>query len=350
MSLMDLFKSGGTKPSVETLKTRHTDEFADSVLLELKSVATDAVKRALEARETRYMKTVLDDSYFVLDSLVITPNDREVAQKFDDFLTTHEAVDPQFRRQFFQQVIQREYRSSRGSSVRVPAEFEATVQLGKDSLETLTSEEGFQISLKGRRISFTVEASLSGPLKREASAGRVGKALSAQPTATTTATREPAAAFSSRANDSPQHGNHKVEIQLTDARGSSQHTLVLPALIGREPGPMCEQFGLSPLRVQSTYVSRQQLVLLDVMGRVYYFLPDSASLSCVRADGLVLEKLQLYPLDTHTATVLRSGIPPEGADASHLQGGHTDYAVIQISLASGERPIHEGTPRPRAVA
>ena len=348
MSLMDLFKSGGAKPSVETFKTRHTDEFADSVLLELKSVATDAVKRAIEGRETRYMKAVLDESYFVLDSLVITPKDRDIAQKFDEFLATHEAVDPQFRRQFFQQVIQREYRSSRGSSVRVPAEFEVTVQLGQDSLENLTSEEGFQISLKGRRISFAAEASLSGPLKREASTGRFGKAFSTQPPVAPT--MDPTAATASRTSPMHPASDRSVDILLTDARGSSQHTLALPALIGREPGPTCEQFGLSPLRVQSTYVSRQQLVVLELMGRIYYFLPDSASLSCVRADGLVLEKLKLYPLDAATTTVLRTGIPPEGASAGQLQGSNADYAVIQLSLASGGRDIHEGTPRPRAVA
>jgi hypothetical protein len=343
MSLMDLFKSGGTKPSVETFKTRHTDEFADSVLLELKSVATEAVRRAIEARETRYMKAVLDESYFVLDSLVITPKDRETAQKFDEFLTTHEAVDPDFRRQFFQQVIQREYRSSRGSSVKVPPEFEATVQLGQDSLESLTSEEGFQISLKGRRISFTVEASLSGPLKREVSTSRFGKAFSAQPPASPT--RDEATAFSGQPGDKLRRAASKLDIKLTDALGTSQHTLALPALIGREPEPMSEQYGLSPLSVQSTFVSRQQLVVLEVAGHVYYFLPDSASLSCVRADGLVLEKLKLYPLDAHTSTVLRSGIPPEGVSASHLEGPNTDYAVIQLSLAG-----HKGTPRPKAGA
>jgi hypothetical protein len=348
MSLMDYFKSGGAKPSVETFKTRHTDEFADSVLLELKSVATDAVKRAIEARETRYMKSVLDESYFVLDSLVISPKDRDIAQKFDDFLTTHEAVDPEFRRQFFQQVIQREYRSSRGSSVRVPAEFEATVQLGQDSLENLTSEEGFQISLKGRRISFAVEASLSGPLKREVSPSRFGKAFSTPPQAAPA--QDASTAFSSPNSHSHRRDASTVTVQLTDARGSSQHTLVVPALIGREPGPMCEQFGVNPLSVQATFVSRQQLVLLELMGRVYYFLPDSASLSCVRADGLVLEKLKLYPLDAGASTVLRSGIPPEGAGAEHLQGSNADYAIIQLRLAGSGSSHHEGTPRPRAVA
>ncbi len=348
MSLMDYFKSGGTKPSVETFKTRHTDEFADSVLLELKSVATDAVKRAIEARETRYMKSVLDESYFVLDSLVISPKDRDIAQKFDDFLTTHEAVDPQFRRQFFQQVIQREYRSSRGSSVRVPAEFEATVQLGQDSLESLSSEEGFQISLKGRRVSFAVEASLSGPLKREVSPSRFGKALSTQPPMTSTL--DAPAVMPSHVTGMTLRTASTVSVQLNDARGSSQHTLVLPALIGREPGPMCEQFGVNPLSVQATYASRQQLVVLELMGRVYYYLPDSASLSCVRADGLVLEKLKLYPLDAGASTVLRSGIPPEGAGAVHLQGPNADYAVIQLRLAGSGSSFHEGTPRPRAVA
>lgn len=102
MKFLDLFKtSSEANSNSRVLRTRPTDDFADSILLELKSVASEAIKNALEERENKYMKSILDESYFLLDSLIIIPKDREIAKRFDDFLTTHESVDSDFRHHFF---------------------------------------------------------------------------------------------------------------------------------------------------------------------------------------------------------------------------------------------------------
>jgi hypothetical protein len=348
MGLIDFFKGNSSKPHIEQFKTRQTDEFVDSILLELKSVSAQAVKQAIESRESRYMKSVLDESYFLLDSLVISPRDREVAKKFEEFLSTHESVDTEFRKKFFQQIIQREYRSSRGSSVRVPNDFEATVQLGTDSLESSTSEEGFQISLKGRRISFEVVASLSGPFKREVTSSRFGKALSTPPTAVNQTF--PQTEVFNRSNSKNTQSAIVVEIQVKDALGNRKELLTLPALIGREPTPSSDQFGFSPFKVNSTYVSRSQLIILEIMDQVYYYLPESASLSCMREDGLILEKLKLYPLKHKEAVNLRTGIPSEGTTQISPSGSHAEYASIQIFIENASPQNHDGTPRPKAVA
>lgn len=348
MGLIDFFKGNISKPNIEKFKTRQTDDFVDSILLELKSVSAQAVKQAIEERETRYMKSVLEESYFLLDSLVISPKDREVAKKFEEFLSTHESVDTEFRKKFFQQIIQREYRSSRGSSVRVPNDFEATVQLGTDSLESLTSEEGFQISLKGRRISFEVVASLSGPLKREVTSSRFGKALSTP--LNTAAQKFSQTEISNRSNLKFKNPAMMVEIQVNDALGNRKELLKLPALIGKEPIPLSNQFGFSPFKVNSTYISRRQLVILEIMDQIYYYIPDSASLSCMREDGLVLEKLKLYPLKHKEVVTLRTGITSELAAQINPVGTHAEYASIQILLEDTSPQDHEGTPRPKAVA
>ncbi len=348
MSFIDFFKGNISKSNIKKFKTRKTDEFVESILLELKSVSAQAVKQAIEDRETRYMKSVLEESYFLLDSLVISPKDREVAKKFEEFLSTHESVDTEFRKKFFQQIIQREYRSSRGSSVRVPNDFEATVQLGTDSLESLTSEEGFQISLKGRRISFEVVATLSGPLKREVISNRFGKALS---TSSTTAHQKfPQAEISNPSNSKYKNAEIMIVIQVNDGIGNRKELLKLPALIGKEPTPLSNQFGFSPFKVNSTYVSRRQLIILEIMDQVYYYIPDSASLSCMREDGLILEKLKLYPLKSKELVTLRTGITSELAAQINPVGTHAEYASIQILLEDASPQDHEGTPRPKAVA
>ncbi len=348
MSLIDFFKGNISKPNIEKFKTRQTDEFVDSILLELKSVSAQAVKQAIEDRETRYIKSVLEESYFLLDSLVISPKDREVAKKFEEFLSTHESVDIEFRKKFFQQIIQREYRSSRGSSVRVPIDFEATVQLGTDSLESLTSEEGFQISLKGRRISFEVVATLSGPLKKEVTSSRFGKALSTSSTTAHQKFSQPE--IPNRANSKYKNSEIMVEIQVNDALGNRKEFVKLPVLLGKEPTPLSNQFGFSPFKVNSTYVSRRQLIILEIMGQVYYYLPESASLSCMREDGLILEKLKLYPLKHKESVNFRTGVTSDFAAQINPLGTHAEYASIQILLEDASPQDHEGTPRPKAVA
>jgi len=350
MGFFDLLK--GVKQSTsqgEVLKTRHTDAFADSILLELKSVAAEAIKLALEERENKFMRSILDESYFLLDSLIIIPKDREIAKRFDDFLSTHESVDPEFRNHFFRQVIQKEYRSLRGGSVRVANDFSPTIQLGQSSLEGVTSEEGFQISIKGRRILFEAQASLSGPLKKEAPT-RVEKNDYPEPSFTSnnyTTSNTAAPKYSPLVSS----GN-LVQVKLLDASGVTVHDLPLPLTLGREHGNIeTIPNGWSDLRVNATYVSRQQLVFIDILGECYFYVPEAASLSCMRADGSVLEKMKLYKLAPNIHESLSLGIDTSEA-GPHLrpQGTTAEYGAIDFSLISvvNDSPSL-GTPRPRAV-
>ena len=350
MGFFDLLK--GVKPGTsksEVLKTRHTDAFADSILLELKSVATDAIKMALEERENKFMRSILDESYFLLDSLIIIPKDREIAKRFDDFLSTHESVDPEFRNLFFRQVIQKEYRSLRGGSVRVASDFSPTVQLGQSSLESVTSEEGFQISIKGRRILFEAQASLSGPLKKEAPV-RVEKNDYPEPSFTSNnyATSNTAAP---RYSPLVTSGSF-IQIKLLDAAGVTVHNLSLPLTLGREHGNNeTIHSGWSDLRVNATYVSRQQLIFIDILGECYFYVPEAASLSCMRADGSVLEKMKLYKLAPNTHESLNLGIDTnEAGPPLRPQGTTAEYGAIDFSLTSVVNDSSSlGTPRPRAL-
>jgi hypothetical protein len=350
MSFFDFFKSSSTANSNgRILRTRPTDAFADSILLELKSVAADAIKNALEERENKYMKSILDESYFLLDSLIIIPKDREIAKRFDEFLSTHESVDTDFRHHFFQQVLQREYRSLRGGTVRVPSDFSATVQFGQTSLESMTTDEEFQISLKGRRIQFEAQASLTGPMKRETTVLQ-DKFMASEPhftapSSAATSTPSPITPVASRAL------GRKLQIKLLDANGVSMHTLKLPAIIGRDgPSSDTKLDGWQSLQVNSTYVSRQQLAIVELMGECYFYVPDSASLTCMRSDNSVLEHLKLYKLANHHRESLNFGIDPTSPSHVAPQGSIAEYGTIEISVAEELPEIDtSGTPRPRAV-
>lgn len=350
MKFFDLFKtSSDANSNSRVLRTRPTDAFADSILLELKSVASEAIKNALEERENKYMKSILDESYFLLDSLIIIPKDREIAKRFDDFLTTHESVDSDFRHLFFQQMLQREYRSLRGGTVRVPSNFTATVQLGQTSLENMTTDEEFQISLKGRRIQFEAQASLTGPLKKEATVVN-DKFMGSEPhfkAASSTAT-----SISLASSPLPSRGTmRKLQIKLLDANGVSMHSLKLPAIIGRDAASQDAKFaGWESLQVNSTYVSRQQLAVIELMGECYFYVPDAASLTCMRADSSVLEQLKLYKLANNHRESLNFGMDPTAQKQVAPQGSISEYGTIEICVTEESQQMDvSGTPRPRAV-
>lgn len=351
MKLFDIFKNINSKNSNhEILKTRVTDEFADSVQLELKSVAAEAIKLALEERENKYMRSILDESYFLLDSLVIIPKDREIAKRFDDFLVTHESVDENFKNYFFQKILQKEYRSQRGGVVHIAANFSPTVQLGQSALDNLTQEEGFQVSMKGRRISFEAQANLSGPFKKEKSSQQFS---SPNQVDSDYSNKSKLADFKYDHKDLNTNLNFsKVNIKIFDTNGITVHQSITPVLLGREPSlnnPLNTDTSL--LRIDSRYVSRQQLVLVNIFGDCFYYVPEQASLTCMRADGSILEKMKLYKLSTDHAETLNLGIDSSKNNSpSRPEGSSSDYAVIDLSLTEAEPHLNPtGTPRPRAV-
>jgi hypothetical protein len=359
MSIFNLLKGAKSGTSkVEVLKTSHTDAFADSIQLELKSVATEAVKVALEERERKFMRSILEESYFLLESLIITPKDFEIAKRFDDFLVAHESVDPDFRKNFFSRIIQSEYRTSRGGSVRVSSDFSPTVQLGQSSLENVTHDEGFQISIKGRRILFEAQASLSGPLKKEAPT-RIDLSVGTEPSYSHPGTNTGVGVFGHSGTTPSPLGQQaiqktsQVQIKLLDASGANIHTLPLPILIGRESVDSNQlPSGWSTLRVNATYVSRQQLILTEIMGECYYYLPEVASLTCMRSNGSVLEKMKLYKLSLNEHEVLNLGVDiNQTGNYTRPQGPASEYSAIELSLSvnSSNESQTIGTPRPRPV-
>jgi len=345
MKLKDLFSMTRSSTGVETFQSSSTDAFADSIALELRAVATAAIKRALEERETRYMKSVLDESYFVLESLVVTPRDREIAKSLDAFLSVHEAVDSGFRHKFFQQIVQREYRSSRGSCVRVPETFEATIQLGADSLESMSGEEGFQVSLKGRRISFAVEASLGGPLKRETVQSPVAKAMANLTGAPSV--RAPIANPGAQLGPRDTPSAPSIDVSVSDSRGNTHKLVGLPLVIGRNSANSADPMGVQSVGVHATYISRSQIVVFELMGTIYYFIPEGASLTCVRHDGLILERQKLYQLASSDVTTFRCGIDTNVGGVIPSDATPADFPVIHLNVHAAQP---DKTPRPRAIS
>jgi hypothetical protein len=304
----------------------------------LKTIISEAIKNVLEERENRFMKSILDESFFRLESLIIVPTDRDLAIRLEDFFGEHERYESDFKRIFFKQLMQSEYRSSRGGTVRVDSDFLPAIQLDQSSLESITDDEKFQITLKGRQIRFKANATLDGPIKR--SATKIEPPIPDQ--SPSYGQESPLFGQNTHRESSPQP---KLQVKLLDSNGVSYHSLTIPALIGRDPVSMAEKFNCSFLKVESTYVSRLQIYVFEMLGEVCYVIPGQSSLVCMTSDGFTRLKKTIYPLDTRGSEVLNLGVSLDYQSTSPPQGPSSDYAIIELSVLSNPGD----TPKPRGV-
>lgn len=342
MSISQWWSRHRNQQAPETLQTREMDSFADNVLFELKTITTQAITHALEQREPHYLRAILEESYFVLDSLVIKALDTQTSKDLETFLSNHEAIDAQFRKKFFAQVLQREFRSKRGASVKVDPNLEPIIELAPEALEKNTADETFIISLKGRQIRFAVQAVLQGPISK-----------SRQDRAPTFSVEPELSGLSKAAQASTTQTSAKnslrVHVTLFDRRGKTEQLVGLPLILGREARQYADQAALSGLDIDATYVSRQQLLVFELLGEVHCFVPSSASLTCSLADGRAMQRNSLYRVSPGLPLQLLGGLPADGLGSPPARTVHGDYPMIELRSFSQDEPVHEATPRPRAV-
>lgn len=337
MKLRDLFGSFSQDNGVQNLPTRAMDAFADNVVFELKTVISIAITQALEERESRYMRSILEESFFSLESLVIKAMDAQTSQELESFLSNHESINPQFRTQFFGQVLQREYRSTRGASVRVPAGLTPLMEVNPPSLDTATEDETFVVSLKGRRIRFEARAVLTGPTRK----------TPVPPV--NTAPVPKGTAMGQVFGDAAKATGTRVHIRWHDQNGNAEKWVHLPALLGREASASLGDTAGVSVDIAGKYVSRRQLVIFEALGHIYCFVPAEASLTCSNEQGHVLRPHALHRLDPATPLQLLTGVPVNTLTAPSQRDNRADYPRIDIGAAQPAAPHADATPRPKAI-
>lgn len=341
MKFRDLFGMKASGGGVQQLNTRELDSFADNVVYELKTLISTAVAEALEEKESRYLRSILEESFFTLETLVIKALDATTYRELEDFLSNHEGINPRFRTEFFHQVVQSEYRSSRGASVRTSTALTPIYEVSPQLLDSVTEDESFILSLKGRKVRFQVKAVLSGPT-RKTPAPLPAAAPSPQ---TQTAPVGKSAAPPLR----PLGGQRRVHFTLHDKHGVQQKTVALPVLLGRETAAQQDDSTQVMIEVAGTYVSRRQLVVFESFGQIYCFVPSEASLTCSTETGKVLPPDTLLRVEMDTTLKLTTGVPMDTLLAPAQRENVSDYPQIDIRIAQESTTHEDATPRPRAV-
>lgn len=355
MKFKDLFGRKDTGSGVEHLNTRGTDSFANGALFEIKAVVSSAIAQALQEKEGRYMRSILQESHFLLQGVSIRALDGETARLMEDFIAAHESIQQDFRQHFFRQVLQSEYRSSGGARVKVPTDLVPVIELNQQTLEPQTEDESFILSLKGRRVRFEARAVLEGPVRSATAAA--APVAAPQPAASSAFGRAASigasAAGAPRATvaASPAGPSHAtmVEITVHDRAGRRTRLLPLPVLVGRDVTQAATDAGMASLEIDATFVSRRQLLLFELMGQVYGFVPRSASLTLSTSEQQVWRADVLQAIHPGQSLQLTGGvpmdtlIPPSGREAT------ADYPVIELKLGQAAPAHEQATPRPRAV-
>ena len=340
MKFRDLFGIKASGSGVQQLNTRELDTFADNVVYELKTLISSAVAEALEEKESRYLRSILEESFFTLDTLVIKALDATTYRELEDFLSIHESINPRFRTEFFHQVVQGEYRSSRGASVRTSPELTPIYEVSPQLLDTATEDESFILSLKGRKVRFQVRAVLSGPTRKTpAPLSAAAPSPQAQTTPVVKNTPPP----------HPHSRQHRVHFTLHDKHGVQQKTVALPALLGREMAAQQDVNSPVMIEVAGTYVSRRQLIVFESFGQIYCFVPSEASLTCSTETGKVLPPDTLLRLEMDKTLKLTTGVPMDTLLAPTQRESVSDYPQIDIRIIQESTPHEDATPRPRAV-
>ena len=312
------------------ITSSNTDNFADTLLVELKASSTSAITNAVSKIEGKYMKSVLEESYFPLQSLTFVPNDREVARTLEEFFRVHEDINPDFRKVFCKSFLQKEYFSDRGAKVIIDDKFVPIFKIDVSSLEERSEDEKYLISIKGRKILFSSHASLGSPKKDY--------------------TKE----------DSRMHVNTHSELQevknkvvvkllISDKDGHRSENVTLPTLIGKNPDNACTDFGITPIYIKAKYVSRHQIFIYSILDKMFYFVPDEATLTCRSGEGDILEHGRNYSIKV-SGERLYLGVPPENIRPLNANLDPAEFPVLEIQPFSHEgKVLSDKTPRPTVV-
>ena len=312
------------------ISSNNTDNFADTLLVELKASSTSAITNAVSKIEGKYMKSVLEESYFPLQSLTFVPNDVEVARTLEEFFRVHEDINPDFRKEFCKSFLQKEYFSDRGAKVIIDDKFVPIFKIDVNSLEERSEDEKYLISIKGRKILFSSHANLGNPKKdytKEDSCTNVN------------------------ANSELKEVKHKVVVKLliSDKDGHRSVNVTLPTLIGKNPDNACIDFGITPIYIKAKYVSRHQIFIYSILDKMYYFVPDEATLTCRSRAGDILEHGRNYSIKV-SGERLYLGFPPENTRPLNANVDPAEFPVLEIQPFSHEgKVISDKTPRPTVV-
>ena len=317
-----------------------TDSFADSLALDLKRSAIDAVLSQLKKTEGKYLSTILKQSYFPIESLIFHPLDNATALETEEFFRIHSEIDQDFEIKFFKNILLKEYRTDLGACAMAPNDLLPSVQPNAHSMDNPTGDESYQITLRGNKKRFSAEVKL-GILKQKNQAAQDAPRE-----------RKPEPSAFQHIDSAPRYKesisreiSQSVTVNITDAKGEHHHTIQTPFLIGRESAEDAG-IGMEKIDINGMYISRHQMIVFMLNDVIYGFIPKDASLVGVAGRRGTLQKLHLVEID-YSGLTITFGQPVESINPTVDLSRPNLYPTIHIRRGDTTPRGHESTPIPR---
>ena len=351
MKISSIIKNviSGKSSNTET-QEKLTDSFADTLSVDLKRAATEAIYAELQKAEEKYLSTILRQSYFPIELLAFHPIGHTTAIELEEFFRVHSEIDPSFEENFFNSVLLKEYRTNQGALAILPADITPIIQPNESSLDNPTNEESYQISLRGNKKRFAATAKLGSPKQREKPEPAPTKVqdlkenLDVQRTPPTS-TRLSSAFTKNQAPQASLNNECLMSVQITDGNGTSNLTVSTPFIVGRHDATSIES-GLKKVSVNGMYASRKQLVVFQINGVAYAFVPSEAKLWAIANSVQILKNLQLFEIENGD-NVITFGQPPDSNHISIDKSQPQLYPTISIRRINPTEPGRgEATPIP----
>ena len=268
-----------------------TDSFADNLILEFRSTVNDAVLSELDKFQEKYLSNILRQSHFPIVAISIIPADHEIAKSVDEFFRIHSEIDKDFEQNFFTKHLQTEFRTPKGAKAIITKNVSFNIQPSHLGTDTLTSDEAYQINLRGNRKKFTAIIELG-----KITADQIGGNKSNIPN--TEAKSNDFIVEVKKSNDVLRNGETKtqISIQINDKDGHRELLATLPVVFGRESDSEMIS-NQQKIDIRSTYISRNQFIVFEINQTVYGFVPKEAKLTAVLGRRGTLRPLSLIEID-----------------------------------------------------
>jgi hypothetical protein len=328
--LINAFKATDTSINISPT----TDSFADNLILEFRRAVNETVMTELEKCQEKYLSNILRHSHFPVEAISIVPCDHEIAKSLDEFFRIHAELDKNFEQNFFTSNLPKEYRTSKGAKAILKPGITFSILPSKLGIDNPTPDEKYQINLRGNRKKFISLIELGKITADEIDNPEISSVTKSKYMASDESilpTPESITITSEKTSKT------KIFIQLRDKHGEHLVTATLPVILGRTSQLDSDSL-YEKINIDSTYISRNQFVIIEVQGTVYGFIPKEAKLTAIIGRRGTLRPLSLIEIETQGLYMV-FGQPLDTANTIVNPENPDLYPSVTIKL--GDNLAHE---------
>jgi len=313
MKIISFFQSILNQDVENDEPLKSTDSFADTLAVDFKRAASDAIYQELQKFEVKYLSSTLKHSYFPIEAIAFHPIGHSIAIELEEFFRIHSEIDSSFEMNFFNSILLKEYKTKQGGLAILQSNLTPVIQPNESSLDNPTPDETYQISLRGnkKRISATVRLGSPKPkIAREPEIFGNKDPIKLGKSNLGATSRRPHSHVIKNTPIDIAGSNQEISLalQISDGNGISNLIIKTPFMIGRN-SPDNPETSFKKISINGMYLSRKQLLVFQLNGTVYAFIPEEAKLCAIANSSKIIEHMHLLEISSNGLEIT-FGQPP----------------------------------------